>query len=302
METLDRKKSFFVKHQDAIWAFCLLVIPIGFWIALNGYPLVFGLALGFLNWESISAQVSFAGLENFITFFTSSSWMTALGNTLYLGLLCFAVSFVIGCLVALMLNGIKKGQGVFRTIWYLPAVASSVATSQIFNILLEYDGGVLNNMIIQAGGTPIYWQYSYGWMVFWIVFYSTWLGLGNSTLVWLAALQSQDSSVLEASRLDGCNKAQTFFYISIPQMMPLITYMIINGFIGAINIYETVLFISDGGPMGQTQVLVYKIMRAGFWDNDFGMAGAASFVMMLITVAFSALVFRQQVKTYRSEN
>lgn len=298
---IERKKSFFVKHQDAIWALILLALPVGFWIFLNGYPLVFGLALGFLDWKGISGEVRFCGLDNFVTFFTSKSWLTALWNTLWLGLLCFIVSFVIGCLVALMLNGIKKGQGIFRTIWYLPTVASGVATSQIFNILLKFDGGVLNNIIIQAGGTPIYWQYSTGWMVFWIVVYSTWLGLGNSTLVWLAALQSQDGSILEASRLDGCNKVQTFFYISIPQMMPLITYMIINGFIGAINIYETVLFISNGGPMSSTQVLVYRIMRAGFWDNDFGMAGAASFVMMIITIAFSAVVFRNQVKTYRSE-
>lgn len=290
---------FYRRHRDALLAALLLSVPIGFWLLFNGYPLIFGLMLGFFEWKGISSGPKWAGLDNFIAFFRSADWTGALLRTIGLGMLCFAVSTVLGLLVALLLNRVRRGQGLFRMLWYLPSITAGVATSQIFNILLEYDGGVINNIILSLGREPIYWSYSTPWMVFWIVAYSTWTGLGGSTLMWLAALQSIDPSLVEASKLDGCNRLQTFFRISVPQMMPLIVFMCVNGFIGAMNIYENVLFISGGGPMGSTEVLAYKIMRAGFWDNDFGMAGTASFIVMLITVFFSAFIFRRQVKSYR---
>lgn len=292
------KTNFFRKHRDILIAGALLGVPIIFWLLVNGYPILYGLAIGFFEQKGIAGSPRWIGLDNFIVFFSSNEWVSALGRTVGLGLLCFIVTTVLGLLAALLLNGIKKGQGFFRTLWYIPSIASGVATSQIFNILLRYDG-VINNILISFGSDPVYWQYSTKYMIIWIVIYSAWTGLGGSTLMWLAALQSVDQGIIEASKLDGCNRVQTFFYVSVPQMMPLITFIGINGFIGAMNIYESVLFISNGGPLGTTQVLAYKIMRSAFWDNDFGMAGAASVIVLLITMAFSITVFRHQIKEYR---
>ena len=300
IEFTKKIKEFGKKHREGVTAFCLLVVPIGWWLVIGAYPIIVGLCLGFMDWKGINVNPTFAGLENFIRFFTDSQWINALWRTIYIGMLCFVCSTVLGGLVALLLNSIKRGQGIFRAIWYFPTVTVAVATSQIFNILLKFDGGVVNNIILSSGGDPIYWQYSTGWMIFWIVVYSTWLGLGGSTLMWLAALQSVDTSIVEAAKLDGCNRMQTFFKISIPQMMPILSFMIINGFIGAMNVYETVMFISNGGPLGTTEVLAYKIMISGFWDNDFGMAGCASLIVMIITVAFAAVVFRNQIRSFKS--
>ena len=77
-------------------------------------------------------------------------------------------------------------------------------------------------------------------------------------------------------------------------MAPIAVYILINGFIGAMQIYEQVLFITNGGPSGQTAVLAYRIMRLAFWDNNYGMAGACSVVMLLITFIFTLLIFRKQ--------
>ena len=296
----EKRSSFFKKHRDGVAAFLLLFIPIGWWLVFSGYPLAVGLGLGFLNWKGIAGEKTFVGFANFTKFFTDAEWTNALGRTIGIGMLCFACSTILGCLVAILLNSLKHGQGFFRTVWYLPTVTVAVATSQIFNILLKYDDGVINNMIVAGGGNPVYWQYSTGWMIFWIVVYSTWLALGGSTLIWLAAFQSIDVSIMEAAKLDGCNRFQTFWKISIPQMMPLLCFMTINGFIGAMNVYEPIMFISGGGPFQTTEVLAYKIMIAGFWDNDFGMAGCASFVVMIITVAFSAVIFRNQIRQFKN--
>ncbi len=294
-----QKTKFRVRHRDALLALALLAAPVGFWLLFCGYPVVYGVVLGFFDYKGINGIPRWIGFGNFVTFFGSAEWVSALGRTVGLGMLCFLCTTLVGMLVALLLNGIKKGQGIFRAIWYIPSVTSAAATSQIFNILLSYDG-VVNNILESFGKEAVYWQYSTEWMIFWIVIYSVWTGIGGSTLLWLAALQSIDPSVIEASKLDGCNRVQSFFKISVPQMMPMIAFMFINGFIGAMNIYESVLFISGGGPLGTTEVLAYKIMRSAFWDNDFGMAGCASFVVMVITLAFSALVYRRQVKSYKA--
>ncbi len=300
MEKRDLQKTKFrVRHRDALLALALLAVPVGFWLLFCGYPVVYGIVLGFFDYKGINGIPRWIGIGNFVTFFGSAEWVSALGRTVGLGMLCFLCTTLVGMLVALLLNGIKKGQGIFRAIWYIPSVTSAAATSQIFNILLSYDG-VVNNILESFGKEAVYWQYSTEWMIFWIVIYSVWTGIGGSTLLWLAALQSIDPSVIEASKLDGCNRVQSFFRISVPQMMPMIAFMFINGFIGAMNIYESVLFISGGGPLGTTEVLAYKIMRSAFWDNDFGMAGCASFVVMVITLAFSALVYRRQIKSYKA--
>ncbi len=273
MEKRDLQKTKFrVRHRDALLALALLAVPVGFWLLFCGYPVVYGVVLGFFDYKGINGIPRWIGIGNFVTFFGSAEWVSALGRTVGLGMLCFLCTTLVGMLVALLLNGIKKGQGIFRAIWYIPSVTSAAATSQIFNILLSYDG-VVNNILESFGKEAVYWQYSTEWMIFWIVIYSVWTGIGGSTLLWLAALQSIDPSVIEASKLDGCNRVQSFFRISVPQMMPMIAFMFINGFIGAMNIYESVLFISGGGPLGTTEVLAYKIMRSAFWDNDFGMAG-----------------------------
>lgn len=300
MEKRDLQKTKFrVRHRDALLALALLAVPVGFWLLFCGYPVVYGVVLGFFDYKGINGIPRWIGIGNFVTFFGSAEWVSALGRTVGLGMLCFLCTTLVGMLVALLLNGIKKGQGIFRAIWYIPSVTSAAATSQIFNILLSYDG-VVNNILESFGKEAVYWQYSTEWMIFWIVIYSVWTGIGGSTLLWLAALQSIDPIVIEASKLDGCNRVQSFFRISVPQMMPMIAFMFINGFIGAMNIYESVLFISGGGPLGTTEVLAYKIMRSAFWDNDFGMAGCASFVVMVITLAFSALVYRRQIKSYKA--
>ena len=130
------------------------------------------------------------------------------------------------------------------------------------------------------------------WSIAWIVIYSVWKGLGGSVLLWLSALLSVDGSLKEAAKIDGATPWKEFIYVTIPQMKPIILYILINGFIGAMQIYEQVLFITNGGPYGQTEVLAFRIMRDFYWENNFGMAGASSMVMLLVTFGFTVAVFK----------
>ena len=96
--------------------------------------------------------------------------------------------------------------------------------------------------------------------------------------------------------MDGASRTKIFFCISLAQMYPLIIFICINGFIGAMQVYEQVVFITNGGPAGQTEVLAYRIMYDAFWDHDFGMAGASGMIMLLLTLFFSLFIFKRQQK------
>lgn len=287
-------KSFYARHRDGVLAFLLLGIPVLWWVALSAFPLVFGIGLGFFEWTNVNVAPKFIWFDNFATFFKDAYYYKSLLQTFLIGGLCFLIGMVLGLALALALNKIRFLKSFFRSVWYIPVITSTVATSQIFQILLDPYNGVLNNILVKMGANPVIWNLEYGWSIFWIVFYTTWKGLGGTVLMWLAALQSVDVSTQEAAQMDGAGKATVFFKITLPQMGPIAVYILINSFIGAMQIYEQVLFISNGGPNGQTAVLAYRIMRLAFWDNNFGMAGACSVIMLLVTFVFALIVFRKQ--------
>ena len=287
------KKSFFIRHRTGLLAAALLGIPILFWAVLSAFPLVFGIGLSFFEWTNLTESPVFIGFENFKSFFTNEYYWMSLVRTVFIGGLCFVFGTVCGLLLALAVNKLRFLRSFFRSVWYIPCVASTVAVSQIFQLLLDYDG-ILNSMLIGMGAEPVSWDLEYGWSVFWIVVYSTWKGLGGSVLMWLAALQSVDSTIVEAAELDGAGRTTMFFRIKLPQMMPIVVYILISGVVGAMQIYEQVQFITNGGPSGQTAVLAYRIMRLAFWDNNFGMASCCSVIMMLVTFVFVVILFRKQ--------
>ena len=289
-------QTFLRRHRDALIAAVILAVPLGVWVLFSGYPMIWGLVLGFLEWGSLGASPHFVWFDNFITFFSSEYYYMALVRTLYIGGLVFLIPTLLGLGGALLLNRVTQWKGLFRTLWYIPAVTSAVATSQIFKIFMDPYTGIINNMIAAGGGDPIFFDQEVGWSIFWIVLYSTWKGLGAQILLWLAALQSVDHAVIEAAEMDGASRSRIFFQVSIPQMAPLIVFILINGFVGAMQVYEQVVFITNGGPAGQTEVLAYRIMYDAFWDHDFGMAGASSMIMLLITFFFSLIVFKRQQK------
>lgn len=287
------------KHHDAILALLLLIVPLGWWLVTSAYPLVWGLSMGFMDWSG--GDPVWAGLDNFKTFFSSEYYYMSLVNSVLIGGLCFVIQLVLSLLVALLLNKISFLKGFYRAVWYVPVVCSSVVVTQIFNIFLDPADGVLNNILINMGKKPVIWNRSVGWGVFWITFYSVWKGMGGSVLMWLAALQSVDRSMCEAAEIDGANKWTSFWKIVFPSMMPIITYMLITGFVGAIQIYEPVMFITGGGPYNKTNVLAYMIMRDTFWDNNYGMAGTSSLLMLVITFGFTFVIFRHQMKQSKED-
>lgn len=287
-----RWTNFILRHKDAVTAIIILGPMILWWLVISGLPTLFGFALGFFEWIGVASSPKFVGLKNYIRFFHDPVYYMALWRSIWIGLLVTGSVIIGGFFVALLMNLALVGKGIYRTLWYIPVVTSTVATTQIFNIFLDINNGVINNLLKKFGMEPIMWQYSVGWGVFWIVMYSVWKGIGGSALLWLAGLQSVDPVLYEAASIDGASTVQKFWNITLPGVKPIATYVIITGLIGAVQIYEQVIFLTGGGPYGQTEVLVYRILRDGFFDFNLGMAGASSVVLAAVVFVFTIFYFR----------
>ncbi|MBU5672780.1 carbohydrate ABC transporter permease [Paenibacillus brevis] len=285
------------RHKDAIIAAVILIPMFSFWLVVSGFPTLFGFALGFFEWVGLADTPNFIWFDNFVSFFNNPVYTDALWRSIWLGGLVTAITLGAGFGAALLMNMPLFGKGFYRSIWYIPAVTATVATTQVFNIFLDSNNGVINNILKALGKDPIVWQYSVGWGIFWIVVYSVWKGVGGAALIWLAGLQSVDASLYEAAEMDGAGRFSKLRYVTMPGLKPIATYIVITNLIGAIQIYEQVLFITNGGPYGQTEVLVFRIYRDGFWDFNLGMAGASSLIMAIIVITATVLYYNWSTKS-----
>lgn len=281
------------RRNDGFHATILLAPFVGWWVIASGLPTLFGFFLGFFKWQGISGYPQFVGIQNYVVFFTNPLYFQALFRSVWLGLLCVATPTVVGFFIALLMNLPIKGKGIYRTIWYMPGVTAPVVVAQMFGIFTNPVNGILNNFLQNnLHMQPVMWNYSFLWGVIFIVLYSLWGGVGGSAILWLAGLQSIDPQLYEAASIDGANRWNLIRHITLPGLKPITAFIMITGFIGAVQIYQQVLFITDGGPFGQTEVLVDLIFKDAFLNFNLGMAGASSVVLLCVVFVFAIIYFR----------
>ena len=267
----------------------LIIIPFFSYIALwNLIPLIYGLYLGFTEFNALGGSPKWVGLKNFQTFFSVPEYGLLLFRQVWMGLLALTCNTVISFVLALALNVNSRVKGIFRTAIYVPNVAAVSATTAVFVALLNpLANQGLNKLLVSMGSEAVTWNYSQFWMVFWIVVYFVWQRVGPAVIIWLGGLQGIDPSLYEAAKVDGANFRQQVFYITLPGLKFISMYILLTGIIGAMQMFDVIMFISKGNPFGRTDVLMYRIYRDGFVNFNLGMAGAESLILGMVTVVFA---------------
>jgi multiple sugar transport system permease protein len=285
-------KRFRRRHADAIAAAIILGPMLFWWAVMYGFPIAFSFVLGFYKWIGINDHPKFVGFHNFVLFFQDKSYIADLFRSIWMGGLVTGLTIVSGLGAALLMNLPLFGKGIYRTLWYVPVVTSTIATTQVLNIFLNPVNGAVNQAIEAMGFEPILWQSSVFWGIVQICVYSVWKGIGGSALLWLAGLQSIDPVLYEAAEIDGAGRMGKFINVTLPGIKPIATYIVITGLIAAVQIYEQVAFLTNGGPYGSTEVLVYRIITDGFFNFNLGMAGASSVILAAIVFAASIAYYK----------
>ena len=240
--------------------------------------------------------MTFAGLSNFVRILTGSEFPKVLGHTLtYLGLY-LPLILITSVGQALILNKAFRGHGIFRTICYTPVITSWVAAAVVWQWVLSGKYGLLNQLLSAIGITGPAWLNSKEWAMPGVVLAAVWKDTGYYALMVLAALKSIDPTCYEAAAIDGANGFRKLTRITLPLISPTLFLLIVINIIYGLQVFDSVLIMTNGGPGGATTVFLERIYKYAFKQYKMGLASAYSWILFALILIFTAIQFRLQRK------
>lgn len=269
----------------------LFVAPwlIGFLILTVG-AMAFSLGLSTFDTDLLSSS-TFVGLKNYQSMLTEPLFAKAIGVTFLYTILVVPFGTVVALLIALLLNQKVWPVGVWRTVYYLPAVVSGVAVALLWGWVLNPEAGLLNQGLAVLGIPGPRWFGSEEWAVPGLVLISLW-GTGTNMLLYLAGLQSIPTEVQEAAKIDGAGSLALFFNVTLPLLTPTVFFNVIINIIGSFQVFTTAYVLTNGGPNNATLTMVLYIYRQGFQLFHFGYASALAWILFAIILVFTLVVVR----------
>jgi multiple sugar transport system permease protein len=295
-----RTRRWFRHNRDTVTAWTFLTPMLIYFVIMTFVPLFFLIAVSFMHWNIITPP-TWAGLDNIKKIFSSYDnyfYLKVIGRTVLYAIAILILNIVGGFSVALLLNQGLKGKGVFRTMWYLPAVFSGAVVALLLKIFLASSTqGVLNMILFKFGIQPVNWTGDVILMPIIGVLFVVWQGIGFTVIFFLAGLQNIDINLYDAAKIDGAGDVQLLRYITIPQMIPVLLFITITGMIGSMQMWEVPKIITAGGPNYLTYTLVYSIQNDSFNALDMGMGTAQSLVLFLMLLVFIGW----QLNNYRKQ-
>ncbi|MDU7477374.1 MAG: sugar ABC transporter permease [Paenibacillus macerans] len=258
------------------------------------YPLFESLYLSFTE-STIFGGNKWAGAGNYIKLFTSDiEFWPSVRITLLYAALSLPIGVIGALLVAMLLNNKIKGIGAYRTIYFLPAVMPEVAVALLWRWMFNSESGIINYVLSPLfsvfGVDKPNWFGDPHYVLGAFIIMSLWGIFGTNTVVFLAGLQGVPSSLYEAAEIDGAGRFAKFKNITIPQISPVILLQVIMGMIGALQIFTIAMFVRPTTAAGKfMNQLVYE---RGFTQLHMGEASAVAWVLFIIILALTLLVFR----------
>jgi ABC-type sugar transport system permease subunit len=264
-------------------------------------PMLFSLVLSFSSWNMLE-PAQFVGLGNFQTMAQDGQFWKSLNVTLLYTLFSVPLGILGALALALLLNTKIRGLGVFRTLYYLPAVASTVAASLIWMRLFNPENGLLNGILAALHLNPLMhalgltdptkgyvdWLGSEKTALASLVIMSVW-GIGGSMVIFLAGLQGIPQSYYDAAAVDGATVWHKFRHVTLPLLTPTIFFTLIIGVIGSFQVFTQGFVMTQGGPNNATLFYVLYLYENAFQFLKMGYASALAWVLFLIILAFTAL-------------
>ncbi len=280
------------KRSEALAGY-LFILPtfIGFAIFIL-YPLVESLRISFYEY-SILGDSYYVELDNYSRLLSDSRLRKTYGNTVVFTGFAVFLNAGIGLLLAVFLNRRMPVlmRNFYRSAFFFPILIAHTYIAVIWQYLYHQDTGVINYYLAFLGIDPIPWLSHPAWAMAAVIIMDVWKNAGFAMLVFLAGLQSIPHEYYEAARLDGANERQLFSRITIPLLSPSIFFILVIFMIGALQVFDTIIVLTDGGPGDATRSVVMYIYQQAFQRLDFGYAAAISWTLFLVIMAVTLVQF-----------
>jgi len=287
------------KYHLKAW---LYILPAFLFLAVFMiYPLFDVFVYSFEEGFNSASQTFFGvGFYNYSYVLHDPYFLQALKNTFILVIITVPVSTVLALLISVALSSVKSLQKLFQTIYFLPYVTNTLSVGLVFMILFKknaYSDGLVNLLINAFGGESVdFIEGPYWAKMFVLCFYTVWVVLPFKILILTSAIASVNPLYYQAARVDGTSKARQFWKITLPMISPMISYLVITGFIGAFKAYSdaVALFGTDLNLSGMNTIVGYV------YDMLYGNSGgypsyASSAAIILFAIVFTITLVNLQV-------
>lgn len=274
----------------------LLVAPVVILVGVGIiFPLLYLLYMSFHDYNVFYRRVMvFNGLENYGRLLADSVFWKALRVSVTWVVGSVVPQFLVGLVMALLLNESFPGRGFVRTIILLPWVVSGVVTAILWGWMFDGTIGVINDLLMKTHfiTLPVPWaaRVPTTWVM--VLVANTWRGAPFFAIILLAALQAISPELYEAATVDGADRWQRFRLITLPMLVNAIVLSTLLRAIWTFNFVDLIWTLTHGGPMMETQTLAVQVLQSAYTDGEFGYAAALSVSFVLILILFSALYWR----------
>ncbi|WP_295080916.1 sugar ABC transporter permease [Ruminococcus sp.] len=291
---LRNKKAILVFMLPAFLLFTLVLF----------IPIVQSVYYSFCDYKGYTAPV-YIGLDNYKALLSDKTFGIAIKNSMFFLVFSCVSQLIVGLLYAALLTNIKAGRNTFKNIIYLPCVLSSAALGLMWMFIFNPKLGI--NQLLEKMGVkepPLWLMDTRGTIILpmWVIaFVALWQYVGQSMMLYMAQISGINKSLMEASYIDGCTKAKTFRYITLPLIKPMVaTAMSLNA-IGSLKFFDLIFNMTDcGGPNHRTEVLATHLYQQGFKFSKYGYASAIG-VVLLVLCLLVTLFINKVVKTEQYE-
>ncbi len=267
-------------------------------IVFKYWPLLYNFRLSMTSWNLFTAPKS-VGLANFRAIFSSEKFYQILGNTLKFTVWSTLLSVALGFLVSVALYG-RKGPGpkILKTLFFIPNITTASAVALLWKWIFDFDYGLSGQLFALFGAKSPRWLLEPKLALWIVISLSVWRSVGYVMLIYSSGLSGISTDIYEAAEIDGASRSRVMFSITLPLLRPTTYFLLTTTFIQAMQVFDIVSVMTNGGPYGSTNVLNLYIYQMAFAQNKAGYAAALSVILFFILLISVAL---QRMATSKKE-
>lgn len=286
---MKKKSNYMVRQNRAGFAFIapsMIIMTIFVYI-----PMLMSLVYSTETFNMMFTNTKFVGLSNYVKLFGDARFWNALKNTAYYTVFMVPLQLIFALLLAVALTKTSKFNNFMRSVYFVPAICSMTVVAITWSFLINNDYGIYTYWLRKIGIDLPNLLNSTTWAMPTMIFIGIWKNLGFKTIILVAGLQGISQAYYEAANLDGASAKDKLFKITIPMLMPTLTFVIIDSVITSFQVFDQVYVMTKGGPLFSTETLVQYIYTNAFEKANMGYASAVAVMLLLITLLASIPLF-----------
>lgn len=300
MEPVVRRRPFgsfsFARREMAAAYLFIAPAALGL-LVFTFYPMIKAFLISFQDYNLISSSRTFVGWDNYRSILKNEDFWLSLKHSLHFAVFVIPLQTALAFVMALLVRRTFRGSGFFRTVFFIPVVVAIGVACTVFSLIYNKEFGLFNLAMKTLGLPTVAFLSEPSQAMYGVILLCIWKTAGFFMIIFLAGMSNIPESLYEAAEMDGANRWHRFWHITLPLLKRTLGFIVIITTMDAIKVSGPIFILTEGGPAGSTQTIVYYIVKLAFRDMYMGAATAASFILFAIVFTISMI----QLRAFRSD-